>query len=146
MRFFCARKGCDGLKNKVFMLKTDEERRSYLSGVLKHAAGGAIKGEMIECILHVVALQRQYAVSVLYESRLFHDAVAAAQNGANALAIITSCGRPERSPVVAVITPPDTDRNGSAMRLILIYKPKPQKRKGEKTWAKTTKTASRSRR
>ena len=135
--FLCLEKGCDDLKNKVFMKKSAGEKRRRLYAVLEHIAGGSLDDVMIGLIIPKVAIHRQYTISAFSDNLAFQKAIARAQTGNSLLSVVYS--RAGNGTVAVVITPRKQDNGTKNTRAIYIYSPKLYYRKGVKKWAKASK-------
>ena len=124
------------MKNSVFSLKSNAEKRLHLGDVLKVFSEGALDDEMIGRILPEVALHKQHTVSVFSCNRRFQKTVAQLQNGQARMTIVSEHVEPGCVPAAALIAPPKQDSANSGTCAILVYVPKPHRRKGAKTWAR----------
>jgi hypothetical protein len=132
------------MNNKAFAQKSDAEKRRRLSAVLRYGTGGTLTGEMTVRVLSKVSLNRQYTVKVFSDPKAFQKAVARARSEEikTFMSVVFPRGEYRRAPVAAVVTPADQNKT---RREILILAPH-YTRKGVKTWAKTTRAGSPSRR
>jgi len=129
-------KGCDDLKNKVFMRKTGEEKRRHLSAALKYTTGGALDDGTIRRILPKVDIHRQYTVSAFSDSRAFQEAVARTQTEKVLMSAVFS--RTGNGTAAVVITPLKSADPKKSKRVIYIYTPILYAGKGAKKWAKAS--------
>jgi hypothetical protein len=122
VRFFCARReDVIALKNRIFALKSDTEKRRHLAAVLKSSAGGALDDEMIRRILPKVSIDRQYTVSVFCDSAAFRTAVSRTLADKTGLYVIAPQGKRRSEPIAAVITL--SEKDGNDVRAIYVCTP-----------------------
>ena len=135
--FFASRKGSDTLKNKLFKLKSAEEKRRRLAAVLRNISGGALDDAMIGRILPIVSIHEQYAVSAFSSNRMFQEAVARSQTGDALLTVVVS--RAGRKQAAAVIAPLKQAGSKTCQRAIYVYTPNLFHRRGARQWARASK-------
>jgi len=128
--FFAPAKGSDRMNNQEFKQKSTGEKQRYLAAILKEAANGNLDDNMIEWILSVVYIHRQYAVAAYSDDKAFRQAVGAAQAG-DAMASVVSV-QAANGTVASVITPQKTGDGIKSNRAIFIYSPKLHLQEGEK--------------
>lgn len=126
--FLRSQKGSDDLKNKVFMQKTAEQKRQYLSAALRYISGGALDDGMIGRILPKISIQEQYTIVAISAYPAFQKAIARAQIGKVRTSTIFL--RNKGGAVVVVITPMKSADASIVRRLILIHAPQQNMRKG----------------
>jgi hypothetical protein len=128
--FFAPTKGLDNMNNKEFLSKTDEEKRLYLSSMLKHTAGGILDDNMIGRILPNVEIHRQYTISVYSDQLAFRKAVSNFQSGKLLMSLTNQFNG--HWPVAVVITPHESCDGVKRNPEINIFTSNPHYRKGEK--------------
>ena len=126
VRLFCVPEKDVFMKNRTFMLKSREEKRRYITKILRNVSHNALDAGMINGILKNVSIHRQYRICTFSNIQSFQSAVTQTKNRG---AIIRSQHRNE--PIAAVITPSRLSES-KQRRAIYIYMPDLRIRKGWK--------------
>ena len=119
-------------------MKSAEDKRRYLTAVLKNTGGGVLGDRMIYRILPNVHIHSQYVVKAFTDDRVFREAVARAQIGRTLSSVAFTRGR--NGAAAAIIAPLRPSGSKKGRRAIYIYAPKLYDRKGVKKWARASRS------
>jgi len=111
------------------MQKTTEEKQHHLAGILRSAARGALDEKIIEWILSIVYINRQYAVLAFSDSKVFHDAIENARAEDTLMSVVPV--KSENGTAAAVIMPVKHNETEKDRRTILLYAPGCSNQRGD---------------